>query len=315
MTDESRDWVLKALTPIWTGNASGKNSRVIPTGLLGSIRWWFEVVVRGLEGSACDPSDTANRCPDKGGSHCVVCELFGCTGWARKFRFQVLDKDVRALPSTIQTDMSFRLRRVPLRIVLPEEWALIDLTLRLIAGYGALGGKTTYKPSDEPGRENKEHHWDYGLIEITQTPTVAGKTLHQLKAHVSGGQWRTVNHGGAAWASLEHFWCVNGRYLARQNGNRSTFNRVIGRPETKSQAGGGDSWLAGRRVGQDGKPESKKVFSFKDPRRTFGFVNPGELTFDQLKTKLRAAWPDLQDEEFVTGDRIPALVLGKGSQT
>lgn len=39
---ESKDWKLKALTDIWTGDADRNADRLIPTGLLGSIRWWFK---------------------------------------------------------------------------------------------------------------------------------------------------------------------------------------------------------------------------------------------------------------------------------
>jgi len=99
-----RIYRLRALTDLWTGDLNGKPDRLITTGLLGSIRWWFELLVRGLGGSACDPSPEDRkmnppecRCPNKKvekandpGHHCVVCELFGCTEWARKFRFEVL---------------------------------------------------------------------------------------------------------------------------------------------------------------------------------------------------------------------------------
>jgi CRISPR-associated protein Cmr1 len=314
MSADLRDWHLKALTPIWTGDAAGQNSRLVPGGLLGSIRWWFEVLVRGLGGAACDPSESQGRCPDKKGRHCVVCELFGCTGWARTFRFQVLDGAGNTQPAPIQKDANFKLRFVPLRAVRAEEWSLIDLTLRLIAEYGALGGKTIYKPSDEASRQDQAHHRDYGLVEISQAPAVGSKTLDQLRAYVAGAGWRKPSHGDATWSSLEHFWCVNGRYLARQNGNRSTFNSVIGRPEPKGQAGQNDSWLAGRRAGQGGDPESKKVFSFKNPRRTFGFLKPGSVTLDQMKQKLANAWSNLTDEELLGGAKILDDLLKKATQ-
>ena len=68
-----------AETDLWTGDADRKPDCLKHTGLLGSIRWWFEVVVRGLGGDACDSSDSSEtKCKDK--NHCVVCELFGCTG-------------------------------------------------------------------------------------------------------------------------------------------------------------------------------------------------------------------------------------------
>ncbi len=78
-----KEWKLKAWTPIWTGDTKRNPARLIPTGIMGSLRWWYEVLVRGLGGKACDPTSDV-RCPDQNGRHCVVCELFGCTGWARE---------------------------------------------------------------------------------------------------------------------------------------------------------------------------------------------------------------------------------------
>jgi CRISPR-associated protein Cmr1 len=325
---EAREYTFQALTDLWTGDADGKSGRTITTGLLGSIRWWFEVLVRGLGGKACDPTKNGNPCPDQRknptepGHHCVVCELFGCTGWARKFRFEVLDANGKAKAEQITKGQTFKLRFTPLRPILPQEWALLDRTLRLIAEYGAIGGKTVLKPSDEQDRANKPHHCDYGLIRITEPPASRTRfSQDQLEGYISQDRWRRVNHGGFAWASLEHFWCVKGRYLARQNANTSTFNRVIGRPEAKGQSSQGDSWLAGRRAGGQPKPqdpESKKVLSFKSPReavRTFGFVqfldelkNLGQ----ELKTQLEKEWagfdiaelkkkPDILDELFKAG--------------
>jgi CRISPR-associated protein Cmr1 len=83
----NRDFEMRALTEIWIGDAEGQGGRLISTGLLGSIRWWFEVLVRWLGGKACDPTLPGVRCPApnkapyESGHHCVVCELFGCTGW------------------------------------------------------------------------------------------------------------------------------------------------------------------------------------------------------------------------------------------
>lgn len=89
---------LKTLTPLWTGGAkSGTVDRVHETGILGSLRWWFEVMVRGMGGEACDPTtaEEKEKCiydaekPNKG--ICRVCEIFGATGWRRRFRLVVND--------------------------------------------------------------------------------------------------------------------------------------------------------------------------------------------------------------------------------
>lgn len=88
---------LKMLTPLWTGGVEGSCDRLHETGIIGSLRWWYEAIVRGLGGWACDPTDKGciyER--KKGESHaqayshlCDACRLFGCTGWKRRFRLSV----------------------------------------------------------------------------------------------------------------------------------------------------------------------------------------------------------------------------------
>lgn len=263
--------------------------------------------MRGLGGKACDPTET--ECQDK--NHCVVCELFGCTGWARKFRFQVLSADGKPQKCQIEADQKFQLSFTPLRPVIDKEWALLDVTLRLIADYGAIGGRTVFKPSDESSRADKEHHKDYGLIQILgEKSPVEPVDRKTLEDYVRLSRWREVDHGDFAWASLENFWCVKGRYLARQDQNTSTFNRMNGRPEPKGQSSQGDSWLAGRRAhGQPNpqSPESKKVFSFKKPPRTFGFVEQ-ESELASLCPKfiryLSHEWKNFSEQEILTFNRI-----------
>ncbi|MFB3906696.1 MAG: type III-B CRISPR module RAMP protein Cmr1 [Acidobacteriota bacterium] len=308
MANGERTYQLRALTDLWTGDLNGKSGRLITTGLLGSIRWWFEVLVRGLDGNACDPTDTNTRC--EGRDHCVVCELFGCTSWARKFRFEVLDDNGNTKTDQIKQNETFNLRFIPLRPIRIEEWALLDATLRLIADYGAIGGKTVFKPTDESSRAGRLHHKDYGLVQMT-TSQFAETHRDDLEEYLS--KWRKLNHGEFVWASLQHFWCVNGKYLARQNGNSSSFNCVIERPEPKQQSAQNDSWIAGRRPdrGNHVEAESKKVFSFKDPARTFGFVKPGLIDFNTMKRRLTNTWGQ-NGWDFLTGDKIiDQLFAGK----
>ncbi|MDW7983262.1 MAG: type III-B CRISPR module RAMP protein Cmr1 [Acidobacteriota bacterium] len=119
MTFQFKEWKFQALTDIWTGDAEGRGNRLVPTGLMGSLRWWFEVLVRGLGGKACDPTGSSRCTPLK---RCVVCELFGCTGWARKFRLMVLDdEDGQVLKGQIKAGRRFKLRFIPLRPLREEE--------------------------------------------------------------------------------------------------------------------------------------------------------------------------------------------------
>jgi len=98
--------IIRTLTPLWTGGVYGMVDRIHETGILGSLRWWMEALVRGMGGKACDPSqdkcrfdaekyekiktaDERQRLRDAG--LCNVCQVFGATGWRRRFRLEVVD--------------------------------------------------------------------------------------------------------------------------------------------------------------------------------------------------------------------------------
>lgn len=304
MSGSAKEWRLKALTDLWTGDADRNGGRTIPTGLLGSLRWWFEVLLRGLGGAACDPSDPNGRCPVQQGKRCVVCELFGCTGWGRKFRFEVRDGSGGIMSKQIKKDTEFTLRFTPLRPVAAEEWALLDLTIRLIADYAALGGRTVLRPSDEVNRSGSRQHRDYGIIEVEERPTLKPVSRAEIERYVCDNRLRKPEQEDFSWASLTNFWCVNGKHLARQDASHSTFNKVLGRMEPKKQGqqlasnNTVNQWLAGK------QQESKKVFSFQDPPRTFGFVKREVITFEQMKQRLEQEWRSLGPNDFVTGGAI-----------
>lgn len=82
---------IKTLTPLWTGGVERNSDRPRETGLLGSLRWWYEGIIRGMGGHACDPVeddceyDTRKKAPPEK-QLCPACLLFGCTGWRRRFR-------------------------------------------------------------------------------------------------------------------------------------------------------------------------------------------------------------------------------------
>ncbi len=96
---------IKTLTPIWTGDINRKCSKLRETSIIGSLRWWFETIVRGFGGHACDPT-SKNRCELKGEELkkgkkpedliCPVCYVFGTTGWSRRFRLEIDGKSNQA---------------------------------------------------------------------------------------------------------------------------------------------------------------------------------------------------------------------------
>jgi CRISPR-associated protein Cmr1 len=98
---------LKTLTPLWTGGVDKICDRLHETGIIGSLRWWYEAIVRGLGGKVCNATSKreAERCrfnPDsyekakkedksereallKAGV-CDVCQSYGATGYGRRFK-------------------------------------------------------------------------------------------------------------------------------------------------------------------------------------------------------------------------------------
>ena len=209
--------------------------------------------------------------------------------------------DGNVVQARITKGTSFQLNFVPLRAIRSEEWALLELTLRLIADFGAFGGKTVLKPSEQ---NTKLQHADFGLVRRSGS-AVHEHSREQLATHVH--TWAIKpDVKAAAWASCLHMWFVDGKYLTRQDANSSTFNRILGRPESKSSSSRGDSWLAGS------QGESKKIFSFKSPARTFGFVQqPSE--FGTMCDTLRDVWnlPSSSNDWFLRGDALLNRLCGQ----
>lgn len=91
-----QEYWLHTKTPIWTGGIRGISDRIYETGVIGSMRWWYEVVLRGLGVFACDPTeeDTGifSRCPvgpKNAKKYCNACDLFGTTGHQRQFKINI----------------------------------------------------------------------------------------------------------------------------------------------------------------------------------------------------------------------------------
>ncbi len=103
---------IKTLTPIWTGDVNGRCSEIKETGIIGSLRWWYEAIVRGLGERACDPTEPGcsldineyyNAIGQKknkqealsDGGLCNVCQIFGVTGWKRQFNLSIIQDETK----------------------------------------------------------------------------------------------------------------------------------------------------------------------------------------------------------------------------
>ncbi len=157
---------IKTLTPIWTGDIDSKSDLLLSTGIMGSIRWWTEATLRGLNKFACDPVENENRCPKETSHYCSACLIFGATGLRRTFRLQVsggekiFDGGIINIKPTGRTrgwysgsglNGEIKLEIIPLDKDFGKN--LILVPLYIAAKWGAIGAKTQHgygvvKPED-----------------------------------------------------------------------------------------------------------------------------------------------------------------------
>lgn len=258
---------LRTLTPLWTGGVDQSNDRLHETGLMGSLRWWYEALVRGLGGYACDPT-SEDRCPDNQGKHCAACELFGCTGWARKFRLRVLNGQGQTRRDSLGPDMDFKLQFLELREVEDRERRLLRETVRVAAEYGAMGGKATLKPQRKKGKVGG----DYGIVRWIRGPAPA-VDCGQIRSYLQSLDWR---QSGVELPDLRWFFFAKGAFLWRHQinaliGLSADGRRVIGHKDFQK-------FLRGEH-GKGNKPAvSKKIFSFRtNGGRVWGYARDGDM--------------------------------------
>jgi CRISPR-associated protein Cmr1 len=260
---------LKTLTPLWTGGVDQTCDRLHETGLIGSLRWWYEAIVRGLGGYACDPTSDSRceynpkdpRPPEE--QLCAACYLFGHTGWARKFRLQVLDEQGRVVQNALVADQTFRLQFLELRQISNEEGWLLAKAVEIAAKYGALGGKTTLKP--QKGKIGE----DYGIVEVVSIPSLPKPNIESLF-----GKFQQVTPADAP--DLRWFFFVKGAFLWRKQ-----INALLGLSENGQRVTGNEPYqqfLRGRRGDRTHEAISKKIFSFQvDGGRIWGYARNAQM--------------------------------------
>lgn len=280
---------IKTLTPIWTGGIDGKCDRLHETGIIGSLRWWYEALIRGLGGYACDPTDGGCRLDgiektdeDPKQKICPVCYLFGCTGWQRKFRFEIR-KDEKGRPGSrklgkIIDDEKLWLCFIQLKPMDFVEKSLLTATLRICSHYGAIGGKTIYKPSENPDDNGRIPHKDYGLFQIEPEMTNEEYSKKVINNYLKTFSQKMDNH--PFWPDLRYFWFASTPTTL----NRVEINNIVGRNnngEYLPNIAKWQKWLGGD------KGDSKKIFSFytRGGERTWGYFN--KENYEKAKQELK----------------------------
>lgn len=156
---------LKTLTPIWTGGVDiGRADRIHETGIRGSLRWWYEALIRGLGGYACDPSEDGKTGPKRceldqkkfketfdktkdmqsafDEQICPACQLFGCGGWSGKIKIACsFDGKMETVGIRTRQKRRDRFAERPaggmstINNVPPDEFKPVDLSISLMKKY------------------------------------------------------------------------------------------------------------------------------------------------------------------------------------
>lgn len=270
---------IKTLSDIWTGGVDiGTCSNLRTSGIMGSLRWWYELVVRALNGYACCP--VKEPCSDKNGGKCAVCELFGCTGWSRKFKLRVEDTDGMVVKEQLKKNKEYLFRLIFSKAPkAEEEWLLLRLISKIIAPYGSIGGKMPNKPSEHAfnmanpklaQKQDKTYHMDFGLFEVISISSTSENqdnfTKEQLKKYIDGFKVKASQNKGSyqknspTWPTLNHLFSIKGDFQSFCF-DRKKIEDLLGlRLEYPRNT------LAPGFCLQGDRGKSKNIFSFKNDR-------------------------------------------------
>lgn len=261
---------IRTLSDIWTGGIDiGRCNEFRTSGIMGSIRWWYELTVRALGAYACCPSQKEKSCSDK--NHCAVCELFGCTGWARKFKIRVETPGGEIVHECLKANRKYIFKFIDLRPIDPiEKWLLAKVIKEVVGPYGSIGGKMPNKPSEyafsrdtkKADKQDKNHHRDFGLIEVKKITGLnqTSYRLEDIKKYLmeqDSKKIRLTNQTG--WPTLNHLFCVKGDFKS-DCFDRNKINTLMGLMKPPNPLAPG--YCLQGKIGE----KSKKIFSFKQDR-------------------------------------------------
>lgn len=321
---------VKTITPLWTGDVNRECSKIKETSMIGSLRWWYEALVRGLGGYACYPAsrNEDERCRldydkfkvamDSGESTqqaldeqiCPPCQLFGCTGWSRRFRLEVTECDMGSFDSWgLRENSCFALNITEARNISEEHKWLFRKTLDIVEEFGAIGGRTTRKPQES------RLGMPYGLVKLECSQIEAwghNQNTEDVKNWLCLNKQKLKKENNGGWFDFRWYWKVSGVYLDRVKMNRLLKLEEIyveGKKKVRPKRGTERDEFLGFLRGSIG--ESKKIFSFGDVHveikpMIFGYVR-NRKEIEKIRKMITA---ELDEVEITIGEDI----LGKMSE-
>lgn len=303
------EFKIKIIEPIWTGGVAQNDKTLHETGLIGSLRWWYEALIRGLGGYACDSkackckvnsdtADTKQAVKEALEEVCLACQMFGCTGWSKKFSLRIYKNN--ELVSNLKDKGEITLELLEIKPFTEEEKWLWAKIFKIISDYGSLGGKTIYKPSDYNNNHEK-HHKDYGLIKLDPSFVKPEKKYKDVQPYIASlKKIKTMN---SEWPNLKYFW-----FIPKFTLERDKFNLIVNRSPKNIKP---NPYLQGttpeqRWLGGDQNPAaSKKIFSFHSStaNRTWGYTKANGDEYEKVMKLLKNS-RGINIAEVIRGDSI-----------
>lgn len=235
---------LRTLTPIWTGDVNGECKEIKETGIIGSMRWWYEAIVRGMGGYVCNPANINCEFDIKGYEKCLkdnksseealeiglkkvcpACQLFGCTGWKRQFQLQI--------GNAPKTPLHFRTSVIMNKSWLKRIFGGINQDINnLYAFYGEIAFRFILRTNDsdyvksqlnmllriisEYGGLGAKIQHGFGQIQIMDTIPDKDKNLliknglKELSKRINSGEFIKESEFSSEMAyNLDNFICLN----------------------------------------------------------------------------------------------------------
>jgi len=294
---------IRTLTPLWTGGVDGTMDRIHETGIMGSLRWWYEAIVRGLGGSACDPTDhkhelTGERLRryknalkegkdwwtalDEAGI-CDACKVFGTTGWRRRFRLEIMEGNTEPLWEPKDKMLNIRPpgrtrgwylppgRMGTLTLKFTGESKILSLLASIflfLEKWGGIGAKPQL---------------GYGVFEIKNRD----KVLEWVKRNKIGWEWKVLGYGelNKNLTDLRRFGFFKFRFKTTKPG---WWTRVPGLNRVSTQI----QPIVSRYRTVPVSPALKNEWRFKqwnrqwgDDRQIFGTLRP-----ERIRSKVTVSW-------------------------
>ncbi len=228
---------IKTLTPIWTGDVNGRCSEIKETGIIGSLRWWYEAIVRGLGGKVCDSLNESCEFDTKGYGDalrsgksienalaaglkevCPVCRLFGCNGWKRQFQLHIGDAPTTPLHFRTSANMN----KNWLKRMFGGESQKIDdlnvfygdiifrLTFRVDADYVHSQLNMLLRFISEYGGLGAKMQHGFGLVHALDAESAIKNGLKELSQRIKNGAFlQEIESSSNVSYNLENFICLN----------------------------------------------------------------------------------------------------------